>query len=284
MKNFIKRILLFVLGVPALIAILLFVDQFNHLAFSIIVLVFCIIGSVEFAALLGGKNMPLYKAEAAILGAIAPLSAILYVSFDLQPVFIASAFCIGASWVLVSRVFSPTDKLDLFLNRAAAGLAVLIYPGLLTSWIIALFAFNRSEVILLTFLLIVFLNDGAAWGAGILFGKKNRGIIPASPKKSIAGYAGGLIFSAGIGILAVKFFPDAFPSDILPWYIAGGILGLGAGLAGCLGDLAESCLKRSAGVKDSGKAIPGRGGILDSIDSISLAAPLYYLIFRLLFT
>jgi phosphatidate cytidylyltransferase len=61
------------------------------------------------------------------------------------------------------------------------------------------------------------------------------------------------------------------------------MLGLFTGIAAVLGDLAESALKRSAGVKDSGSLIPGRGGILDTIASLALSAPVFYVGYRLLF-
>jgi phosphatidate cytidylyltransferase len=66
--------------------------------------------------------------------------------------------------------------------------------------------------------------------------------------------------------------------------VAGIILGLLSAAAGNLGDLAESALKRSADMKDSGTIIPGRGGVLDTIDSICLAAPVYYFSYWFLFT
>jgi phosphatidate cytidylyltransferase len=107
--------------------------------------------------------------------------------------------------------------------------------------------------------------------------------VAASPNKSIAGFAGGLAASVGIVILAVIFIPAAFTSTMMPSILAGTLLGLGAGIAATLGDLSESALKRSANVKDSGTLILGRGGALDSIDSIILAAPVYYLLYQVLF-
>jgi phosphatidate cytidylyltransferase len=89
--------------------------------------------------------------------------------------------------------------------------------------------------------------------------------------------------SVGTGLLAVKFFPEAFSSTVMASYPAGALLGTGAGAAAILGDLGESALKRSAGVKDSGTLILGRGGALDSIDSLALAAPVYYIIYQVLF-
>ena len=70
---------------------------------------------------------------------------------------------------------------------------------------------------------------------------------------------------------------------MFPLPAAGLILGFTTGLAVILGDLGESVLKRSAGLKDSGVLIPGRGGILDSIDSVALAAPVFYIGYKLLF-
>jgi phosphatidate cytidylyltransferase len=69
----------------------------------------------------------------------------------------------------------------------------------------------------------------------------------------------------------------------MPSNSAGALLGFGAGIAAILGDLCESAIKRSADVKDSGSLILGRGGALDSIDSLALAAPVYYLLYQVLF-
>jgi phosphatidate cytidylyltransferase len=147
------------------------------------------------------------------------------------------------------------------------------------------FQWNNSGAIFL-FLVIVFANDSLAWLAGNLFGKNNRGLIPASPNKSIAGFIGGLIGSVIVCVCAAKFFPSVFPS-----YTIGGeplmislavILGICTGIVATLGDLAESAIKRSCDVKDSGNIMLGRGGILDSIDSIAVAAPVYFILFILL--
>jgi phosphatidate cytidylyltransferase len=143
--------------------------------------------------------------------------------------------------------------------------------------------FPEASKVLLIFLLLVCANDSVAWAAGILFGRGNRGIVPASPNKSIAGFAGGLIASIAVNIGAVYFFPHIFVPDQIPALPSGILLGLFCGIAVVLGDLAESLIKRSCGVKDSGFIIPGRGGILDSIDSIALTAPVFYVLYRFFF-
>jgi phosphatidate cytidylyltransferase len=133
----------------------------------------------------------------------------------------------------------------------------------------------------------VFANDGMAWLAGKLFGKGNQGVIPVSPQKSVAGFIGGTIASIIVGVGAALLFPAIFTpqydffSAIYP--VAGALLGLLTGIAATCGDLGESAIKRSSGLKDSGHIIPGRGGVLDSIDSIALAAPVFYLAFSFIF-
>jgi phosphatidate cytidylyltransferase len=85
--------------------------------------------------------------------------------------------------------------------------------------------------------------------------------------------------SVAAGLAARALFPAVFGGR---WVkaVALGVLTAGAAI---LGDLAESVFKRSAGVKDSGKIIPGRGGMLDSIDSMLMAAPVYYITAKLLY-
>jgi phosphatidate cytidylyltransferase len=117
-----------------------------------------------------------------------------------------------------------------------------------------------------------------AYFAGSLWGSSTRLNLAISPQKSIVGFAAGLI---GTGIVCAIFrvaVPLLLPLNI-PEAIAYSVL---MGVAIILGDLVESGLKRSASVKDSGIVIPGRGGMLDSVDSMILSAPLFYGLMRIL--
>jgi phosphatidate cytidylyltransferase len=123
-------------------------------------------------------------------------------------------------------------------------------------------------------MLIVMTNDSAAYYTGSAFGK-NRLYPLVSPKKSIEGACGGLVGSlCGTMLAKFTFFPQLTISDAV-------ITALVVGMVGQAGDLFESLLKRSFGVKDSGTLIPGHGGVLDRLDSILFAAPItyYYVLF-----
>ena len=123
-------------------------------------------------------------------------------------------------------------------------------------------------------MLIVMTNDSAAYYTGSAFGK-HRLYPSVSPKKSVEGAIGGLAGSI-IGTLFAKytFFPQLTLADAI-------VTALVIGAIGQTGDLFESLLKRSFGVKDSGTIIPGHGGVLDRLDSILFAAPItyYYVLF-----
>jgi phosphatidate cytidylyltransferase len=284
MKKIIQRLLIFFTGLPLIVFIVVFLPQHNHLVINIIVIVFSSLGAVEFANILKKKGLALPVAEAAILGLISPAAMTIEVSFNLSGQVMTAAFIIGACWLLVSRIFVSAEKLKDYTIRTAAGFSVMIYPGLFMVWIVRMSLLPCSDMVILIFLLLAFANDSVAWVAGILFGKGNRGIIAASPNKSIAGFAGGLIISVFVGIAGALFIPGAFISHTLPPAFSGALLGFLTGAAGSLGDLAESALKRSSDVKDSGSIIPGRGGVLDSIDSLALAAPVFYVAYCILFS
>jgi len=212
---------------------------------------------------------------------------ILILNLNLSDILFPAVITVVVSWMLVSRIFARGNTLDNLLGQFAANLAVLLYPGLLIVWLVRMSRWEENaNIIIITFLLVVFCTDGLAWVMGMLFGKGNQGIIPISPHKSIAGFIGGAIASIVIGTGAALFYPEVFVPRFdfagIP-LAAGALLGLLTGIASVLGDLGESAIKRSSGLKDSGTIIPGRGGVLDSIDSIVLAAPVYYLIFSLLF-
>jgi phosphatidate cytidylyltransferase len=283
MKQLFKRVIIFFTGLPILIAIVLFLPQFNHFAFNCVVITVSILGAMEFQNFLRQKNLSISPAEAAILGGLSPVAVAGAVCFNVGAFVVPAALILGALWLLVSRVFSSGETLDAAVSRGAAGFSVLIYPGSFMAWMIPLSLLPGSKTLILVFLLMCYLNDAAAWASGIGFGEGNRGIVPVSPNKSIAGFAGGLLSSVIIGVLAAHWIPHVFNSPRLPGIAAGAVLGLMTGAAATLGDLGESAFKRSAGLKDSGFIIPGRGGILDSIDSLAAAAPVYYILYRLLF-
>jgi phosphatidate cytidylyltransferase len=122
---------------------------------------------------------------------------------------------------------------------------------------------------LLVIMLIVMTNDSAAYYTGSTFGK-HRMYPLVSPKKSVEGALGGLAGSmCGTLLAKFTFFPQLTLMDALLTAVFIGVLGQA-------GDLFESLLKRSFGVKDSGSIIPGHGGVLDRLDSIIFAAPATY--------
>jgi phosphatidate cytidylyltransferase len=276
---------MFCVTVPLVIGIVVFLPQYHHLAVNISVIALSSLGAIEFAGLFKKIGIKIPLAEAAVLGIAVPFSMTLIVSFGVNSQVAPGILIFSTSWIIVSRVFSRAEKLKDAFGYVTAGLSVILYPGLFLSWIIQMTRWNDADKIIIVFLLIVIANDSAAWIFGMLFGKNNRGVIPASPNKSIAGYVGGLLASVLIGLIAIMFLPNIFtPMRILlPRPTTGILLGFFVGVAASLGDLSESVLKRSVNTKDSGNIILGRGGVMDSIDSIALAAPVFYAVYWFLF-
>jgi phosphatidate cytidylyltransferase len=287
MKKVIQRLLTFFAGVPAVAALVLFLPFYRHLPLNIVVTIFSGVGAIEFSVMLKKKNLHISKPEAFILGALPPAALTLTTSLGFSVWIIPLVIMAGAGWVLLSRTFSRLDKMDNVANRLAAGCSVLVYPGFFMCWLINMSIWENSGAILL-FLLIAFGSDSAAWLAGNLFGANNRGVIAASPNKSIAGFTGGIIGSIIVSGGAALLFPSIFIPDgegvsLSALMVTAVLLGFFTGIAAALGDLAESAIKRSCDVKDSGKLMFGRGGVLDSIDSIAVASPVFFLLFNILF-
>ena len=133
--------------------------------------------------------------------------------------------------------------------------------------------FYFGAYLLFASLLIVWAADIGAYFSGKKFGKHK--LMPqVSPNKTIEGFAGGLIWVAIlVVILNISFDID---SSLYPLYI---LVALVTAFISAVGDLNESMLKRVAGVKDSGTILPGHGGILDRIDSLVAATPVFILLY-----
>jgi phosphatidate cytidylyltransferase len=129
--------------------------------------------------------------------------------------------------------------------------------------------FLFSPALVIGFFILIWANDTGAYLTGVTMGR-HKLLERISPKKTWEGLAGGLLLS----VVAGFFLPDLIGiTGKAGWIIAALI----TGVAGTFGDLAESMLKRSAGVKDSGSILPGHGGFLDRFDSTIMAFPLVYL-------
>ncbi len=154
-------------------------------------------------------------------------------------------------------------------SGAAAGVGA-VYLGLLLSALVLLRSLPKFGTwALLSAVFCVWASDTGAYFAGRAWGK--RSLAPSlSPKKTVEGALGGLAGSVLVGIAI------AVGLHLSP--IFGGVLGVVAGIAGPLGDLWESALKREAGIKDFGTLLPGHGGVLDRFDSLLFVAPFAYLL------
>lgn len=156
-------------------------------------------------------------------------------------------------------------------KRWALATTGILYTGVLFMYLALLkrdFGPLGGNVVVLV-LMIAWFGDTAAYFAGRFLGKTK--LYPSvSPAKTRAGAVGGLVGSFLAAVLAnLWFFPE------LGW-VHGAVLTLVGGALGQTGDLVESLLKRSVGVKDSGQLLPGHGGMLDRIDAVLFIAPWVY--------
>jgi phosphatidate cytidylyltransferase len=174
--------------------------------------------------------------------------------------------------VIVPALYLLFRFRDLATVVPRAGLMTLgvVYAGLLPTYLALLKrdAPHGGSWVLLV-LMTAWFGDTFAYFAGRFFGKTK--LYPAvSPGKTRAGAVGGLVGSFGAAVLANLWY---FPA--LGW-VHGAILTIAGGALGQMGDLVESMLKRAFGVKDSGRLLPGHGGILDRIDAVLFIAPFMY--------
>ncbi|MCL4126272.1 UNVERIFIED_CONTAM: hypothetical protein GTU68_024326 [Idotea baltica] len=123
--------------------------------------------------------------------------------------------------------------------------------------------------LMISILVMIWVNDSFAFLVGKNFGKKKL-FVSVSPKKTVEGFIGGLVFTLLAAFVIGKLNTEF---TILNWLVIGVIVSV----IGTLGDLVESKFKRQANIKDSGNIMPGHGGILDRLDSLLFVAPFVYL-------
>lgn len=259
MTSHVKRLITALVALPFLVFIIYFAPFW---AFIMLILFVALISLSEF------YSMVKPRAENKIIFVNYLLTALLFLSLLLGNSLFVAVFPFFVMFPLTFYIFdySRNNKSKGNMGQTIMGPFYICLP-LILFIMIGVMPQGRYWV---TFLLaVIFAGDTGSFYAGKFLGRHK--LTPLSPGKTWEGAIGGLIANA---LCAAAFGYAIFPS--LPGTTIL-ILGIGVGLSGQIGDTAESMLKRMSNIKDSGKILPGHGGILDRIDSLLFAIPVLYI-------
>jgi phosphatidate cytidylyltransferase len=269
-----RRIIFAVIAAPAGVAVIYFGDW----ALATMLAILSALGAWEFFRFSKETGVRAFEPAGIALAAFIPLAAhasrLGIYNLPLTGI-VAIALLLFASTIWFR---GPTGRP---LATVAATVFGIIYASLIT-YVYALryhpYAVGAlaGTVVAVLPVLLTWATDIGAYTFGRMFGK--RKLMPSvSPGKTIAGAVGGLVLTVIVCLFYVRFL--LMPYAQLGLTVAGAVLfGTIVSVAGQTGDLAESLLKREAGVKDSSTLLPGHGGILDRFDSLLFVLPIAYLV------
>ena len=238
----------------------------NPLIYAFLVAAIVLIGCSEYFSVLAKAGIKGYTRAAYAWGLL------LILCFYLNDYYMLWAAACFAG-LFVAWFFSGEDIKDALVQIACTWLGV-VYVGGGLGFMLLVASQEGGRFMLLFIFSVIWWGDIAAYYVGKYLGKHS--LAPrVSPGKTVEGSLGGLAGNLAGGLAAWAWF---FQEISLTHCLI--VIGI-CGIIGQFGDLAESILKRSAGVKDSGSLIPGHGGLLDRIDSLMFAAPAFYFYLKL---
>lgn len=267
-RQLISRVKVALWGIP-LALIVVFVGGW---LFALFFAVVCLLAQTELFRLIGIKDV---SSKISILwGGLLPVFVLLLQNHLIE--YITAGF-------LLIVLISPMNGLKNIANRIAGSIMGIIYPSLFLSYIVLIrqaywgdgLSGRLNGTLVIAFIMTtIWICDTLAYFGGKAIGKKKLAPI-VSPNKTWEGFFFGLVG----GLVWAGLFSYILPEYFGLWKCLGG--GLIVGIVGQVGDLAESALKRSAGVKDTGNLLGPHGGILDRFDSLTACAPVFYIYFIL---
>ena len=270
-----QRVITAVVLVLGLLALLF---NLSPLSFSLVVAPIVLLAGWEWANLIGlqGKRHKLAYLGLLALGlAVAGFTLNLFGRLDMS---LGQNLCLAASvlWAVIFLwVQGYPSSAILWSPKPILGLLGLVLLSI--TWVaIALIIHQPHGAWLLLFAIaVVALADIGGYVAGNLFGKHKLAPL-VSPGKTWEGFAGGILLQCILIASMTSFMPEKITTGMLLALV------IPVSLYSVLGDLFESMVKRHGGVKDSGNILPGHGGVLDRIDGLIAALPLFILLFLLL--
>ena len=263
MNNTVTRTLSGIVFLAVVIGSLL-IDKFLYAALLLFMMVTML---SEFYRMTMGDKYRAFRVLAILLGCCAFLMMFGVMAFglDIRLISLNSLLLV----TLMSGSLFVKDKADFKLFAFLyTGLLYIAVPLVLSNFVVFRPGAGFDGRLMLSFFIIIWSSDVGAYCVGMLFGKNGQKLFPSvSPKKSWAGYWGGLGFAVLAGAVLVWTGLLKFP------LLHGLVLAAIMHVAGVFGDLFESQWKRVCDIKDSGNIIPGHGGMLDRFDSALFAIP-----------
>lgn len=267
MKNFILRTISGAVYVALIISSILLFDN-SPIAYLLLMSAFVALGINEIYSMTLKEDSESWSIILIdMLGGIGLFVSLYYMS--IEETSSMGFWLIGVAAYMVARsiaqLYRPKQNAVHNLGRSYFSLVYVALPlGMLNS-IIAM----TSARTLLAIFCFIWINDTGAFLSGITLGR-HKIFKRVSPKKSWEGFIGGVLLCVAAAFASHHWLNDFFQCPPIHVWVG---LGVVVALAATFGDFVESLLKRTLDVKDSGKLIPGHGGILDRIDSLLLVAP-----------
>lgn len=257
------------IGVGLALAAVFLASLFWHpAAFAAVVGVLMVIAFVESARVLRGVGLRL-ETPVLIVATLIMLFGAYQAGHAGQAVGVVVLVLGGMLWML-----SDPDRREVVRNLSYT-LLFGLWVGFLASFAVLLVNRPTGVIAVLAVIGAAVLTDIGGYGFGVAFGRHK--IAPGvSPNKTWEGLIGGLVVAVVGATVVLPLLDDGF--DV----IAAAVIAVACGLAGFMGDLVESMIKRDLGVKDLGQVLPGHGGVLDRVDGILLALPVGYYVVELL--
>ena len=280
MNDKMKNLAVRTLSGLVLVAVMLGLMIWSPNGFAILLAVLLVAGMLEFYALAAAKGSRPQRILGTALGLALFCIALLPAMPDGCDVFdnrwigaLIALFVLAVPVMLVCELYRKNADPLASVGATLLGVWYVAFPLLCFGWMAFLSGSSGEWFpgVALAYLVIIWVNDVFAYLVGMAFGR-HRLFERLSPKKSWEGFFGGAVGAVAAGLAAGRWLDG----DLRAW----GGLALLVAVTGVLGDLTESMFKRSASVKDSGRSIPGHGGVLDRFDAVLLSAPfaLVYLI------